>query len=442
MLKPQLRLHLTQRQRMVPKMIVASELMMMNVAQLEERLERLIEENPLVEIQENTRCYGCGEVIVVYLERCPRCGRLLHPQEVQEFAWEEMAFLGKKRNWREILEEEVETFVELTEEEEKVFRLLLMHLDNSGFLKVSTKRLAFSLQLEEDKLLVVIERLRQAGFTGFAASDALEFLIIQALQLGLLQGDLEVLRREIVNQPEKFEKILAPHRDQLFFSPAQLFESTLLGQERGELPEENSVVPDAEIVEVTKSDFEVVLYTPSSLNLNLNEEVLSIYYAQRKKMPAKELSFWQEKIQEAKEVISCLSYRHKLLLQVLEYIVMRESDFLTHGVRHFVPLRQRDIAEALGISISAVCQILCNKYLRFPDGVVRSVKFFFDASYPVKEAIRKIIDTEDPRHPLSDREIVAELQKYGFPIARRTCALYREELGILPSHLRRKFVSR
>ncbi|NSW76513.1 MAG: hypothetical protein HPY68_07015, partial [Candidatus Atribacteria bacterium] len=249
------------------------------------------------------------------------------------------------------------------------------------------------------------------------------------------------LRREALENPDTFKKLVTPYLREIFLSPVQFFEASL-GREREEIRgTEEIVVPDAEIVEMAEGEFAVVLNTPPSLRLSINEELVGL----RKKkdtMSAKDLSFWQEKLREAREVLSCLSYRHRLLLQVLEYIVEQEKGFLSHGFPYFVPLRQRDIAQALGVSVSAVCQILKNKYLQFPDGVVRHVKFFFDASYPVKEMIRIILKEEDPRHPLSDEEIMAELKKRGFSIARRTCTLYREEMGILPSYLRKRISSR
>ncbi|MGQ9474356.1 MAG: hypothetical protein ACUVRN_09980, partial [Candidatus Caldatribacteriaceae bacterium] len=275
-------------------------------------------------------------------------------------------------------------------------------------------------------------------FLGFVCRDALEFLLLQAQNLGIMERkDLKVLRREALKNPDAFQKMVIPHLSKLFHSPAQFFEASL-GREREEIQqEEMAVVPDAEIVEVTEGEFEVVLYTPPSLRLSVNEEVLALS-KKKKSMSTKELTFWQERIKEAKEIVSCLSYRHRLLFQVLEYIVEQEKNFLVHGFAHFVPLRQKDIAQALGISVSAVCQILKNKYLRFPDGVVRKVKFFFDTSYPVKETIRMVLKGENPQHPISDEKIVMELKKRGISIARRTCALYREEMGVLSSHLRKK----
>ncbi|MCX7668217.1 MAG: hypothetical protein N2Z84_04725, partial [Atribacterota bacterium] len=330
----------------------------------------------------------------------------------KEIPWEEFSFVETKRGWKELLREEVETFVELTPREREIFHILLASLDDSGFLGMDVARVAFSLQKSEEEVWRVIEK-----------------------------RDLKALRREALQNPNDLKELLIPHLREIFLSPAQFFEASL-GREREELKErEELVIPDAEIVEVTEGEFEVVLNTPPSLRLSINEELAGLG-KKGSAVSAKDLAFWQEKLREAREVVSCLSYRHRLLLQVLEYIVEQEKGFLAHGFTHFVPLRQRDIASAVGVSVSAVCQILKNKYLRFPDGVVRDVKFFFDASYPVKEMIRIILKEEDPWHPWSDEEIVAELNKRGFFIARRTCTLYREEMGILPSYLRKRVSSR
>lgn len=168
--------------------------------------------------------------------------------------------------------------------------------------------------------------------------------------------------------------------------------------------------------------------------------VLAFWRKKHRELSERERHFFREKLREAREVLSCLSYRYRTLLRVLEYIVEQEREFFHRGPSFFVPLTQGEIAGALGISVSGVCQVLKGKFLRFPDGVVRSVKFFFDASYPVKEAMRTILLQEDPRHPFSDREIAEKLRAQGICVARRTCTLYREEMGIPPSHLRRRIL--
>lgn len=426
--------------QMIPKMIAASHLMALPLPELEGRLAKLLEENPLLEVREGVVCFGCGEELSGYPERCPRCGRYLG-RGWAEVPLEDVSQWGRARSWKEFLFEEIASLAGLGEREKRIVHALFAHLDDEGFLRGSVEELAFTLRVPEKAVEEVIEKVRMAGFFGFAARNALEFLGMQLEQLGVAlspEGLLRVFRED----PERFEKLLAPYRDQLFFSPAQYFESTL-GREREDLREErNLVCPDAEIVEVEEGEFEVVLVPSFSMQVTISDVALSFWRKKRRELSERERHFFQEKLSEAREVLSCLSYRHRTLLRVLEYIVEREKEFFRHGPAFFVPLTQGEIAEALGMSVSGVCQVLKGKFIRFPDGLVRSVKFFFDASYPAKEVMRVLIAGEDPEHPLSDREIVEKLKNRGIFIARRTCALYREEMGIPPSHLRRRMKGR
>ena len=57
----------------------------------------------------------------------------------------------------------------------------------------------------------------------------------------------------------------------------------------------------------------------------------------------------------------------------------------------------------------------------------------------VESKIQALISEEDSSHPLSDQKIVALLKNQGVPVARRTVAKYREELGIQSSHLRKSY---
>jgi RNA polymerase sigma-54 factor len=107
------------------------------------------------------------------------------------------------------------------------------------------------------------------------------------------------------------------------------------------------------------------------------------------------------------------------------------------------------VADLIGVHETTVSRALANKYINTPHGVFE-MKFFFTSGYQsdagqsvantsVKEMIADIVAGEDPGSPLSDQDIVAALQQKGLTIARRTVAKYREELGLLPSNLRRRY---
>ncbi len=125
-----------------------------------------------------------------------------------------------------------------------------------------------------------------------------------------------------------------------------------------------------------------------------------------------------------------------------------QREFFDKGISHLKPLVLRDVAEDLGLHESTISRVTTNKFVHTPQGIYE-LKFFFNsgisrvvgedvASETVKEKIRQMCAAEDPKNPLSDREIGDRLREQNINIARRTVAKYRELLDILPSSKRRK----
>ena len=107
------------------------------------------------------------------------------------------------------------------------------------------------------------------------------------------------------------------------------------------------------------------------------------------------------------------------------------------------------VADVVGIHETTVSRAIANKYMQTPQGTFE-MKYFFTPGYTmadgqsvsnevIKDAIQTLIDEEDPTAPLSDQAITGKLAEAGYKVARRTVAKYREELKLLPSHLRKGF---
>lgn len=108
-----------------------------------------------------------------------------------------------------------------------------------------------------------------------------------------------------------------------------------------------------------------------------------------------------------------------------------------------------EIANIIGIHETTVSRAIANKYMQTPQGTFE-MKYFFTPGYKnadgqvvsnktIKDAIAQLVEGEDPANPLSDQAMVEKLKEMGTTVARRTVAKYREELKILPSHLRKGF---
>ncbi len=158
-------------------------------------------------------------------------------------------------------------------------------------------------------------------------------------------------------------------------------------------------------------------------------------------------AYVKDKFRSALWLIKSVEQRQKTIHKVATSIINFQRDFLDHGIEHLRPLVLRDVANDIGMHESTVSRVVTNKYMHTPQGVFE-MKYFFHSgissqygesvsSVTIKQRIRKIIENEDPRKPLSDSKIVSILQREGLELARRTIAKYREELKIPTSNQRK-----
>ena len=158
-------------------------------------------------------------------------------------------------------------------------------------------------------------------------------------------------------------------------------------------------------------------------------------------------AYVKDKFRSALWLIKSVEQRQKTIHKVATSIINFQRDFLDHGIEYLRPLVLRDVANDIGMHESTVSRVVTNKYMHTPQGVFE-MKYFFHSgiassygdavsSVTIKQRIRKIIDQEDPRKPLSDSKIVSILQREGLELARRTIAKYREELKIPTSNQRK-----
>lgn len=161
--------------------------------------------------------------------------------------------------------------------------------------------------------------------------------------------------------------------------------------------------------------------------------------------------YLKDKMKKALWFLRSLDQRDQTIYKVAKAIVDRQKDFFEKGLDGLQPLTLMEIAQEIGVHESTVGRVVANKYMITPRGTY-SLKYFFHkslqggfgeeiSSLRVKDRLRRLIESEDKSRPLSDMEIEEILTRENFPIARRTVAKYRQQLDILPSHIRkRKFL--
>jgi RNA polymerase sigma-54 factor len=147
-------------------------------------------------------------------------------------------------------------------------------------------------------------------------------------------------------------------------------------------------------------------------------------------------------------LIKSIHQRQRTIYKVVQSITKHQREFFESGVQYLKPLNLRDVADDIGMHESTVSRVTTNKYVHTPQGIFE-LKYFFNSgvgkfdggvisSETVKQKIRTIIRSEDPRRPLSDQRIAEMLKRSDIDIARRTVTKYREAMNLLSSTKRRQ----
>jgi RNA polymerase sigma-54 factor len=158
----------------------------------------------------------------------------------------------------------------------------------------------------------------------------------------------------------------------------------------------------------------------------------------------------KERFRSALQLMRNIAQRKSTILRTCEVIVRRQQEFFDKGVEGLRPMMIKEVAEEIGVHPSTVSRAVANKYAHTPQGVLE-LRFFFSegangpegADTPLlvlKRKVRKFIEDEDARHPLTDDQLAAMLQSQGIQLTRRTVAKYREDMQIPSTHQRRKRV--
>ncbi|GAB2533834.1 RNA polymerase factor sigma-54 [Rhodanobacter koreensis] len=192
------------------------------------------------------------------------------------------------------------------------------------------------------------------------------------------------------------------------------------------------------------SRWRVSLNPDAQPRLGLNQHYCGLIAQAR----GEDASWMRGQLQEARWLIKSLESRAETLLKVAEAIVHRQSAFLEYGPEAMHPLVLREVAEEVGMHESTISRVTTRKYIHTPRGTFE-LKYFFSSGVSTEDGgsasataiqamLRKLVDAEDARRPLSDQAIAEELQRKGIQVARRTVAKYREGLRIPSSSERQR----
>ncbi len=460
-----------QHMKLAPRMIQSMEILQMPLAELEERIEQELENNPTLEIAEGTGegLDQTGRALSEQREEWERPQRVRKSQDGSD----KSAAMAQAPAKAESLTEQLLhqwSLVDVDERTRHLGETIVSFLDADGYLRTAPNVIAErspgdrATSAEYEHALQAVQLLLEPA--GVAARDSRECLLLQ-LDAWSEREDapdpstIQHARRLIGEHIEDLMKNRLPRvaeatgftlpeikaalelMRRLSLHPAkQLIDDTAAG-----------IVPDAIVEYEPDGDRYLVYLNDTRLpNLRVNQEYAKL--AKDKTLVLRDRDFVRTNLGNAQWLLDAVNQRRNTLLRVVQAVVAAQRDYFDQGAQALKPLPMSQIADLLGVHVATISRAVSEKYIATPRGVVALRKFFSGglstrgdaentsedmAWEAIKISLKDLIEAEDKHKPLSDDALGAELKKRGIDIARRTVAKYRDQLGIPPARLRRVY---
>lgn len=474
-MKESLKLTLSQKmqQRLSPLQIRFVRMLEMNGPEIEDEVRRELDDNPALEVadykdnpQEEEFHESAEEMqLADYRDEddIPSYRLEARNSSRDDVYYEPTAVAEENSLGESLLAQLAET--DMSDSDMLIAQYIVGNLDGNGYLTRKLSQilddLAFNAGIETDMLHLrsIADRIRSLDPPGVCAFDLRDCLVLQLRRLAPTKA--RKLALEIVEH--YFDLFSLKHFDRL---------TSLLGVDREELREavevirslnpkpggqlgdsdadskSRHIIPDFN-VEVDGNTVTLTLVnnipelTIEKSFVSDGEEFMADTTAKGRREAE---AFIARKREDATEFIDLLRLRQETLYRVMAAIVRLQHDFfVSEDESRLHPMILKDVARETGYDLSVISRATAGKYVATPWGVY-PLKFFFNekvgtdeesSSREILAAIRQLIDSEDPEHPLSDDALMKMLSDRGYEIARRTVAKYRERLGIPVARLRK-----
>lgn len=381
---------------------------------------------------------------------------------------EEMVY-GQTESFYDQLKEQM-GMADLTEREQTVMEYLIGSLDDDGLLRKPLHSIADELAIyhnvdvSEAEIEQVLYKLQEFDPAGIGARSLQECLLLQIQRKD--PSRLKELMLLVVQ--DYFELFTKKHWEKLqqALQLTDLQAETLIKELRKLNPKPGTAMGEVvgRSVQQITPDFIIDTQDDGTVTFTLNSgdipelhvsqsfsDILREYQTNKENMSRQmkeALLYTKKKVDAAQGFIEAIRVRKRTLTVTMHAIIQWQHRFFEDGDEASLrPMILKDIAEKTGLDLSTISRVSNSKYAQTRWGTF-PLRYFFSDGYvtaegeelstrEIKVALRDIIDAEDKRKPLSDDALKAELTKRGYPIARRTVAKYREQLGIPIARLRR-----
>lgn len=352
---------------------------------------------------------------------------------------------------------------DLTEKQDLIAQYVVGSLDSNGYLHASLQSIADDItfnggvETSAEEVKGIVDRLRTLDPPGVGAASLQDCILIQLKQMP--KSDAQNVAIKVVEQQwdnfadKRYDRVV----DALGITREQLLVANELIQKTNPKPGSgynsgrseivtSQIIPDFKVEKDENGNLTVTLLNnipELRISQSYEDAMRTLSAAKRNRAQSDNGKVIRDYVKRGQEFIELLRLRQQKLFVTMSAIVKHQRDFfLTGDPNEMRPLILKDIEEETGLDASTISRATRGKYVQTDFGTY-SLKYFFNegiggvSQTEVKNALRKAVDGEDKKHPLSDDALCKALQQQGYEIKRRTVAKYREELDIPKASQRR-----
>ena len=443
MLKQELQL----KQALSPRQIIEATLLQLNNSNLEKIILEELEKNPILEpaeiveeVQNSTDSEGVNN-------------------EDWEDDYEPANIYEPKRDKKNLpipdqtnfLEKLIDQLneIDLAEWERSIAEEIIYNLDEHGYLSVDLFLIADRFGKDESEIEHILSVVQHFDPPGLGSRNLQECLMIQ------LDNDKNSITYKIIRDyfddfvNKRYNRICEKGRISNNDLSAVIDIVSKLNPRPGEsshFTKDDTIIPDL-IVNKRSNQWEIIVndnWIPSLQISKIYHKMIDDLDSQTTKAK----KFLKHNYTSAKWFIQAVEQRRETLVNVMNEIINRQSEFFKGNIEELRPMKLQDIAESIDMDISTVSRATRGKYVETPYGIYELKHYFTESitlndgkeisTYQVKLALKELIKDEDKHNPLSDEELKDKLIKLGYPVARRTVAKYRDQLQLPVARLRKE----
>jgi RNA polymerase sigma-54 factor len=466
--------NLSQKQQLkiLPQQIQLLNLFHLNTLELDHRIQQELEENPLLEetpADEDLDLDKYNREAVQDYKDWDEYGY----DDIPDYKTEYENFFNREKiperpipegtDFRETLKQQFK-FAYTDDREVMLANYLIDSLNEGGLLDNDLATIADDISfmnktwVEVDELEAVLAKIQQLDPPGIGARSIRECLLLQLKCMNAKRPDVKMAIRLLENHfndlgSRNMDKImhhLNIDEDELkivlqliaTLKMKPITESTESFQPNQQIMPDFIVLADGEQLEVS-------LYRQRSATLHINQSWMETIRSSEENQNTDRATkqYLRNKLNAAQWFVSAIKQRESTMLKVVKAIVKLQYDYFREGdIKLIKPMILKNVAELVGVDISTVSRITCNKYVSTPFGTLLLKDLFTEgiinqqgeviSNRVIQTAIEEVIETEDKQKPFTDQQLVTILSQKGFSIARRTVAKYREILQIPVAQMR------